>query len=144
MLGTPNDYERVENTGHNRSINRHRWEFNELTQNLQSQSMHRNVLTAMNRLIQIRKQQPAFHPNATQFTLQLGKRLFGFWRQSADRKQSIFCVSNITNKSKKLVLSDLNLIGTEEWRDLLSDSNDKEIGEVVTLRPYQTIWLSNR
>ncbi|GBL03017.1 sugar phosphorylase [Glaciecola sp. KUL10] len=144
MLGTPNDYERVENTGHNRSINRHRWEFNELTQNLQSQSLHRNVLTAMNRLIQIRKQQPAFHPNATQFTLQLGKRLFGFWRQSADRKQSIFCVSNITNKSKKLVLSDLNLIGTEEWRDLLSDSNDKEIGEVITLRPYQTIWLSNR
>ena len=144
MLGTTNDYDRVENTGQNRSINRHRWEFNELTQHLQSQSTHRNVLTAMNRLIQIRKQQAAFHPNATQFTLQLGKRLFGFWRQSADRKQSIFCVSNITNKTRKLVLSDLNLIGTEEWRDLLSESNDKTIGDMITLKPYQTIWLSNR
>ena len=40
-------------------------------------------------IISIRKTQPAFHPNATQFTLNLDKNIFSVWRQSRDRKQSI-------------------------------------------------------
>ena len=49
----------------------------------------------------LRKKQIAFHPNATQFTLQLGDLFFGIWRQSIDRSQSIFCISNLTNKKQK-------------------------------------------
>lgn len=143
MLGTPNDLDRVENSGHNRAINRHRWEYSDITKELRSDSTHSRVLSRMNKLITIRKKQMAFHPNATQFTLQLGKRLFGFWRQSANRKQSIFCVSNISNKRKKLALSDLNLIGTDEWFDLLDDQQTHIEEETITLAPYQTVWLSN-
>ena len=49
-------------------------------------------------LIKIRKEQPAFHPNATQFTLNLGSSILALWRQSLDRKQSIFAI-NRANKS---------------------------------------------
>lgn len=121
LLGTSNDYEKVANTGQNRSINRKRWDFNELEALLDSPfSQHHKVLTRISQLIRIRKAQPAFHPNATQFTLQLNNQLFGYWRQSLDRKQSIFCISNISDEEQTILLSDINLIGTDNWIDLIT------------------------
>lgn len=145
MLGTHNDYEKLKNTHHNRSINRHRWDYQALQDVLNNNaSQHHKVLDKMKKLIDIRKQQPAFHPNAIQFTLHLGLQLFGFWRQSLDRRQSIFCISNISNESQILRLGELNLVVTEPWQDLLTGTRIDDITEEVTLTPYQTIWLSNR
>ena len=144
MLGTRNDYKKVKHTHHNRSINRHRWEYDSLEEQLSStHNEHHKVLQRMKRLIEIRKLQPAFHPNATQYVLHLGSQLFGFWRQSLDRKQSIFCISNISNEPVALRLSELNLIVTDPWFDLLSDSIIDDVGEELELAPYQTIWLTN-
>lgn len=145
MLGTHNDYEKLKNTHHNRSINRHRWDYKALREALDSkQNQHHRVLKQMKFLIDIRKQQPAFHPNAIQFTLHLGLQLFGFWRQSLDRRQSIFCVSNISDEPQVLRLGELNLVVTEPWQDLITGTPIDDITEEVTLTPYQTIWLSNR
>ncbi|MFM9587533.1 hypothetical protein, partial [Streptomyces caniscabiei] len=84
---------RFENSQHNRCINRHRWQEKALLEKLSDQTSHHyHVFTRINNLLAIRKQQDAFHPNATQFTLHLTGALFGFWRQSIDRRQSIFCV----------------------------------------------------
>ena len=69
-------------------------------------------------LIKIRKKQKAFHPNATQYTLSLGKRFFGLWRQSNDKQQSIFAISNISNMTVYLDLTILNLINTENLSGL--------------------------
>lgn len=144
MLGTQNDYKKLANTHHNRSINRRRWDKTELQTALNNSDLHhKNVLSTLKSLINIRIKQAAFHPNATQFTLHLGLELFGFWRQSLDRKQSIFCVSNITNKSLTLPLSELNLIVTESWFELISATEITELSEEVTLLPYQTVWISN-
>ncbi len=145
MLGTHNDYERMEHTGHNRSINRHQWCFQQLEQALADEcGEYSATFLAMKRLLQIRTQQSAFHPNATQFTLHLGDKLFGFWRQSLDRRQSIFCISNVSDETQSLQLSDLNLIVTDEWRDLLSGKELRETDEVLIIRPYQTLWLTNQ
>lgn len=145
LLGTSNDYEKVEHTGQNRSINRHRWDYNALEKELDKpSSQHHKVLTRMSQLIRTRKAQPAFHPSATQFTLQLGDALFGFWRQSADRRQSIFCISNITDESHTITLSDINLIGTDHWIDLITRDAINVADVVLTLKPYQTVWISNR
>ncbi|MBE1300727.1 MAG: alpha-amylase [Alteromonadaceae bacterium] len=144
MLGTHNDYEKLKNTHHNRSINRHRWDWELLQENLESEQNHHSmVLSRMKQLIDIRRKQPAFHPNAIQFTLHLGLQLFGFWRQSLDRQQSIFCVSNITDEPQVLRLGELNLIATNEWRDLITGVELCDITEEVSLAPYQTVWLSN-
>lgn len=144
LLGTSNDYEKVENTGQNRSINRHRWQYRELASLLDSTySQHHKVLTRMSQLIRIRKAQPAFHPNATQFTLQLGNQLFGFWRQSLDRRQSIFCISNISDSEQSILLSDINLIGTDCWVDLISRDEIHDVGGYLKLAPYKTVWISN-
>ncbi|MEM7208696.1 MAG: sugar phosphorylase [Pseudomonadota bacterium] len=144
FFGTENDYARKEHTGRARSINRHVWQLTELADKLKNKDCHeRQVFDELKRLVCIRRSQSAFHPNATQFTLHLGLQLFGFWRQSADRKQSIFCVSNITNQQQTLPLGNLNLIVTDEWCDLISGVRLKDLDDNVALAPYQTMWISN-
>ncbi|NQY19239.1 sugar phosphorylase [Alteromonas sp.] len=145
LLGTSNDYEKVANTGQNRSINRKRWDFNELEALLDSPfSQHHKVLTRISQLIRIRKAQPAFHPNATQFTLQLGNQIFGYWRQSLDRKQSIFCISNICDEEQTILLSDINLIGTDNWIDLITRDEISLSSGFLQMKPYQVLWISNQ
>ena len=145
LLGTTNDYERFENSQHNRCINRHRWQESALLEKLADQSSHHyHVFTQINNLLAIRKQQDAFHPNATQFTLHLTGALFGFWRQSIDRRQSVFCVYNISDEPQTLLLADLNLIDTEQWFELISAQAIEQGQQSIELAPYQPLWLSNR
>lgn len=144
MLGTQNDHQKVEHTQQNRGINRHRWQETLLASALEDDSKHHaKVLSTLKHLIDIRTKQKAFHPNATQFTLHLGLQLFGFWRQSQDRKQSIFCVSNITDQTLSLPLSELNLIITEDWIELITQQSITELTQAIDLAPYQTVWISN-
>ena len=144
MLGTHNDYEKLQATHHSRSINRHQWDYSELEKTLSDpESHHAQILASMKHLIDVRVKQPAFHPNATQFTLHLGLKMFGFWRQSQDRKQSIFCISNVTNETIDLPLCELNLIVTENWLELIANKVVTHLDESIVLKPYQTVWITN-
>ena len=146
FLATNNDLSRVENTGHNRAINRHQWALDELTGLLNdAKSQHARCLQAIKQLIDTRQGQPAFHPNATQFTLNCGRSIFGFWRQSPDRAQSIFCLYNVTPTSTTIAAASLNLVGSDSWRDLISGEIVDLFSEnpTVELAPYQAVWLTN-
>jgi len=145
LLATENDYSRIEHTGRFRSINRSQCQLEELEATLADpQSHHSKAYEELKRLIAIRRAQPAFHPNATQFTLHLGLQLFGFWRQSMRRNQSVFCIHNISDQPQELSLNDINLIDTDEWTDLLSGLQINDLTATLTLKPYQSLWLSNR
>jgi sucrose phosphorylase len=144
LVGTENDVERVKHSGQNRCINRHKWSYQSLQKALHTpQTHHAVVFSNMTKLIQLRAKQRAFHPNAIQFTLQLGPSCFGFWRQSLDRSQSIFCISNVTNTQQSLHIQDINLVQTQRWHDLISGVWLKENQTTLTLTPYQTVWISN-
>ena len=145
LLATSNDYERYARTGRKRSINRRQWHRDEIKQILaDSNSPNARIHKRLIDIIKMRKQQPAFHPNATQFTLHLGDQLFGFWRQSIDRSQSIFSISNISKQAQTLSLADINLISTQGWHDLLSGQAFDTLDEKVVLAPYQSVWISNK
>jgi len=144
LLGTHNDYQRFKKTGHNRSLNRHQWDYDALSNALNKKNNHHwEVFKKLKELIALRKEQPAFHPNATQFTLHLGDQLFGFWRQSHNRGQSIFCISNISNQAQNLPLANVNLIITDQWRDLISNQHYSDLPDNILLEPYQSVWISN-
>ena len=144
LLATPNDSTKADALGNNRAINRHVWDANELDGLIKDpESDTARVLCGLKEMLKIRKGQPAFHPNATQYTLHLGSGLFAFWRQSRQRHQSIFCIYNITNQIKNFSLTDLNLIETQQWKDLLSNTVYLDFDETVLLRPYQCMWLTN-
>jgi sucrose phosphorylase len=144
LLATENDPERVQHTGSFRSINRHIWNMSELQTVLRGETHHHKVFDALRNLLAVRRQQAAFHPNATQFTLHTGDGLFSFWRQSTDRKQSIFAIHNVSDQPQSLKLSELNLIATDVWTDLISGQVFADRMATVTLAPYQFLWLSNR
>jgi sucrose phosphorylase len=145
LLATGNDYIAVERSGRLRTINRHRWSREALDAALRDPMQHHGrVFSELRRLIRIRRAQPAFHPNATQFTLHLGTQVFAFWRQSQVRDQSIFCINNITADWQRINLADINLIQTELWVDLISGDCVTDFKGALELAPYQCVWLSNR
>ena len=145
LLATANDEDGVERLGYNRAINRKRLEYPELRQVLADPaSATAHAYSAIRALLAIRGKQPAFHPNATQFTLQLGEAFFGFWRQSLDRAQSIFAISNLIPERREIDPLSLNLIGGDQWQDLISGETIAQDGQAITFDPYQTRWISNR
>ncbi len=144
LLGTTNDMEKLERLGQSRAINRHNWVLDELEAILDDESSHHaDLFGQLGALIRTRKKQPAFHPNAVQFTLQLEKGMFGVWRQSVGRRQSIFSISNVTDKTTKLSLAQINLISTSEWMDLISGKPIPDRLCDIEIQPYQTVWISN-
>lgn len=145
FLGTPNDLLKKQLSGQNRAINRHNWDETQLSKELSNElSLHNRIYKKITRLIEIRKNQAAFHPNATQFTMHFDESLFAFWRQSQDRKQSIFCIFNITNQPQNLALQDVNLIDMDEWYDLISKHQFQDPREVLHLAPYEFVWITNQ
>ena len=144
LFGSKNDIEKLNQTGHNRAINRHQWKLEELRHALKDiGSKEHYIFNELKRRITIRKLQKAFHPDATQFTLQLNDELFGFWRQSLCRKQSLFVVTNLTRKRKKLELVELNLFQNAKWYELLSNKRINNTRKPIYLSPYQTVWITN-
>lgn len=146
LLATPNDHQGVAGTGRNRSINRHKWAYKTLESKLKDpDSPQSRVLNELSRLIQIRRRQDAFHPNATQFTLHpISPEIFAFWRQSMTRDQSIFSLHNLSDRPQTVHLSNLNLIITDPWCDLISGQLIDNIYDELTLSPYQSVWLTNK
>jgi sucrose phosphorylase len=145
MLGTENDREGMARSGRARSINRYRWPSDELEAALGDDSRHHKaIFQEMKRLIEIRRQQPGFHPNATQYTLHFSNEVFAFWRESLDRDQSIFALHNVSAEKQTIPLVELNLIATESWRDLLSGTVYTNLEAVIELEPYACAWITNQ
>ena len=143
LFGTRNDYALYKQTNQNRSLNRGKIKISEIDLSNESEPQS-YIFLQLKKLMLIRKKQPAFHPNAVQFTLHLGSNLYGIWRQSLDKKQSIFCISNLTDEVVNLSLLDLNLIGFDHWRDIISEVEIDDITSEIEFRPYQTMWLTNQ
>lgn len=145
MLATPNDYEKFRKSGHKRCINRHQWAYGELADLLDNPDSDQSVIMAeLQRLLDIRVRQKCFHPNATQFTLHLPDGFFGFWRQSIDRKQDMFCITNLTHEELVLPLHHVNLHSGVTWADLLSEEVFENRDEGVAFKPYQSMWITGK
>ena len=144
FLAAENDEARAAKTGQNRSLNRTQWRAGHIDEELAaSNTPMAQVFFELRRRLAIRIRQKAFHPDATQFTLHIKPGMFGFWRQSLDRRQSLFVVTNITRENKRLSLRDMNLFADAKWVDLLSGVTVNPEDEELELVPYQTVWISN-
>ena len=143
LFGTENDYALYQKTGHNRSLNRGKIDYNKMNTE-GTNTKESKIYNKLKELLLIRRNQAAFHPNALQFTLHLGNELYGIWRQSIDKTQSIFCVTNITEEIVTLSLLDINLDDADKWHDLITQKAVEDNISNIELKPYQTVWLSNK
>ena len=146
LLATPNNHDLVKYRGMNRAINRHQWDYPQLRSLLDdSESPQTQTLGVLSARLKQRALQAAFHPNATQFTVNTeDNRVFGLWRQSLDRSQSIFALHNVSADQLTINAATLNLIEDEIWVDLLSDEDISVSEDVITLAPYQCRWITNK
>lgn len=140
LTATPNDLQLLEQTGRTRSINRHRWKLNEFESLLANpSSAQHQVFFRLIQLIQLRRQQEAFHPQAAFRVLSVNDdALFVLERTSCDGLQRILALNNVT-RHPQLVEADIydfpagriwDLI-SEEWIDVRQ----------LTMAPYQVMWL---
>lgn len=141
LLATENDLERVEQTGRTRSINRHKWIFDELTLKLTDEkSHHHRVFEQMKRLIQIRTAQTAFHPDSEQAVMVLSDTVFALVRTAQDKRSQILALHNMTAYPQEVCAQEkLPMCFRLPRLDLVSN-------EVVDLKglqllPYQCLWL---
>jgi sucrose phosphorylase len=143
LLGTANDYERRENLQSNRAVNRHIWDYPDLREKLDApDDHHHQVFSALCALVDKRKQQPAFHPDAGQITFNINRKIVAFQRRPDENRNApaLFCIHNITDQAVIIPPKDL----PEPWRragvDLIS-GNPIQLDAGLTLTPYQSMWI---
>jgi len=143
LVATQNYYQGVEHTNHNRTINRYKWDEEDLEDQLSNGSHHQVVFESMKKLIEIRKDQSCFHPNAEQFVLHISDEVFGFWRHNIGRTEMIFCLFNVTCEEQTLSLTSLNLPSDRPWTDLVANRVYEDLYGDLVLAPYQFVWLKS-
>jgi len=103
------------------------------------------VFSGISELLKIRRQQSAFHPNATQFTLHLGA--WSIWFLASEHRppaEYFLCQQYHLLRMQALNLSDINLIDNENWVDLISQLPCDGLMQSVAMQPYQTLWITNQ
>ena len=139
LVGTPNDQAGVEESGQNRRINRHKYQQSELQAALSKpHSLQRRVFDGYRRLLEVRIEQPAFHPGAAQEVIELpGDGLIGFVR-TARSGQRLAVLANLSCQPKTVdgAMVDLNLRYDELAQQRLW-KNDP-----IGMRPFQVRWLT--
>jgi len=142
LTATPNDALGVERTGMTRAVNRRKWDMGELDSRIHNlESETGQVFVLYTRLLQLRRQQPAFHPDAAQQILELDQRVFCFERVSLNAKQRILVLANLSSESFALDLGSLptDLTQREELLGLNAARFDRDS---LQLEPYAVFWLS--
>jgi sucrose phosphorylase len=138
LLGSRNWQEGVAQTGRARTINREKLQIERVMDELRNPDSFRSrVFHPYIHLLQTRRAQEAFHPNAAFEILRLDRRVVAIKRQS--HHQCIFALVNISCQS---VTVDLGMqSGTDRLNELLSGGQLST--ERIELAPYQTVWLSS-
>lgn len=130
ILGGRNYYEGVEKTGANRTINRQKYKASEICDSLLKSGSFRNqVYRELQKLIQLRRSEEAFHPNCAMRVLETNHATFGIVRD-----EKVYVLHNMSDQAQTISLD----AGT--YINLLT-KNECVIQKEVILEPYQFVWL---
>ncbi len=142
LTATRNNYAGVEETGRARTINRLKWNEEELEHRIaDSSSPTAKVLKEYSRRLVVRSQYKVFHPDAAQQIINIGPEWFVVERERKDER--VICISNFTDQYRELTIDDklYRLNRTDACSDLLTGKRYMGEGKVVPFEPYQTVWL---
>ncbi len=136
LLGSRNWIEGVKQTKRARTINREKLEVEKLIAELNDpESFRSKIFYPYLNFIKIRRQQPAFHPNAHFTIMDLHPGLFAIKRYCEE--QTIYALTNISSQQVDVSLKENKTV--DEMTDLITCS--KFHVESFYLKPYQFVWL---
>jgi len=143
LIGSENDVEAVLKEKHTRSINREIIDGSVLKEKLDDKSsLISRIVSELNNLINIKKNEKLFHPNCLQIVYNLSEKLFAFERRAEKGDDFVFCVINVTEKRTSFVLPE-GLVKTENtFKNLVSGyiMNYKK-NEQIEIDPYEIVIL---
>ncbi|EPR4687680.1 TPA: sugar phosphorylase [Listeria innocua] len=136
ILGSRNDYLGVETTGHNRSINRKKYDLAEITAELnQADSLRKETYDALTKLISTRKAESLFHPEIPMEVLESTAELFVVKRSSG--AESIILIHNLSEKEVHYSLD--SGVYTNLYTGSAVTGSDS-----IKLRGYEFCWLKTK
>jgi glycosidase len=131
LFGSRNWVEGVEQTGRNRTINRQKFDHQELENELHGDSLKAQVFMSYMSLLDQRRQSPAFHPLASQVVLNLGTQVFAVLREALNTSHKTFAIHNVSDDIVQITLEDLH----SQHPALQALSVE------LVLQPYEVRWI---
>lgn len=143
LTATRNNRQGVAVTGRYRSINRKKWYYEELNDELSDPDTTTNrVFNRLKSIISSRWKHPAFHPFGGQKTYDLGQEIFCLERWDPDETEHLLVIANVTHNSIEHIVGDsqLPLDHQKQYSDILSNKKCITDG-VLTLKPFSVVWI---
>ncbi|MEB5706763.1 alpha-amylase family glycosyl hydrolase [Pantoea anthophila] len=136
IVGGRNDYDGVRAAGHNRAINRQKYDLQMIEAALAGEEwLRQQIYTRLGQLIELRRRQPAFHPDNPMTISESENALLVLRRHSPDSDEGLLCVFNLSGRPVETPLPEARM-----WQDLIS--GEKMDGtQPVKLDAWQFMWL---
>ena len=139
LFGKSNDEAKYVITGNNRDINRYKWSYENITKKLNDKNSKQSIFYQnLGKLLEIKRKQKAFHPNAKRLNINLGSKLFCFKRTSLDKKQTIISITNCSSVDQYPKLNKKY----SKWKNIINPKINS-LNKSFKLKPFETMWLSN-
>ena len=140
LFGKSNDEAKYVITGNNRDVNRYKWSYENITKKLKDKNSKQSIFYQnLGKLLEIKRKQKAFHPNAKRLNINLGSKLFCFKRTSLDKKQTIISITNCSSVDQYPKLNKKY----SKWKNIINPKINS-LNKSFKLKPFETMWLSNK
>ena len=113
-------------SGINRRINREKLDYDTLVSELGSSYERREVFSGYKKLLETRKEEKAFMPNASQKVLRLGEQVFALLRGD-----EVACVVNTSAEN-------IDISVPFAGRNIISGM---EVNDKITLKSFEYMWI---
>lgn len=136
ILGGRNHYDGVRAAGHNRAINRQKYDLQQIETDLAGGNwLRQQVYTRLGQLIQLRRRQPAFHPDNPMTLYESENAVLVLRRHQPESGDGLLCVFNLSGRSVETQLPVAHTL-----QDVVS--GEKIDGtQPVKLDAWQFMWL---
>ncbi|WIL42333.1 alpha-amylase family glycosyl hydrolase [Pantoea agglomerans] len=136
ILGGRNHYDGVRAAGHNRAINRQKYDLQLIEAALAGDDwLRQQIYTRLGQLIQLRRRQPAFHPDNPMTLYDSENAVLVLSRHQAESGDGLLCVFNLSGRSVETRLPMAHTL-----QDVVS--GEKIDGtQPVKLDAWQFMWL---
>ena len=145
LLGSRNYQEGVEETGRFRSTNREKLDRPQLEAELKdASSLRYEVLSNMKKMLEVRTNEKAFHPNSPQQVVLESNQVYALVRTDKETGEKVVPLVNVSNEEQSIKLSaDKYELNAQTYTDLFSKNEIEITNESlsVTLQPYEVMWL---
>ena len=144
LIAAPNDHALAERTGMNRSLNRGKWQSSALDSMLVDQTSPAAIsLSAHLRILKIRSEHPAFHPDAPQRVVAITDSVLGIERISPDGTEHVLALANLAGRPVQVSRAGLQTHGWQKHGDIdiLTEQPVVSKDGTVSLGAYAVVWL---